>query len=527
MLESEEVKNGAYQGKVLTIHSSKRGLEKDEVIEKLVHVESPDSDVEIVIHVNMLKEGWDVTNLYTIVPLRAAKSKTLVEQAIGRGLRLPYGERTGVKEIDRLTIVAHDHFQEIIDEANAPDSFIKHGLVLGSSITSETKKMVEARPLTESHITAPVELHEEVIQATKREVRKLEGVQTTKELSKYAEELAQKVGQRLVHQDKQVIKQTVSNYVSELKKQMDIPDVVFAPCGKVDWGFKPLKLQASTISLKPVSSDLFVHSLLTDERQRFEHPLDVKDSDAKRVLVERLADYPEVSYEEHALLLHDLAKQMMQLVADKYPDEAAPALLLHYKEKVSQIIYEQLKDAYYENNQAGSYQASVAKGFQFLEPLYFAVKQSNIRPVQQPQHTAKIRQLLFEGFHKCLYPYQRFDSDHERRLALILEDDQNVETWFKPAKEQLHIRYGQNQRYVPDFIIETTSYKLLCEVKRSDEQQDDLVLKKAKAAVQWCEVASDYEREHGGKSWKYLLIPHDQIQANQTIESLLSHYEWK
>ncbi len=44
----------------------------------------------------MLKEGWDVTNLYTIVPLRAADSRTLVEQSIGRGLRLPYGKRTGV-----------------------------------------------------------------------------------------------------------------------------------------------------------------------------------------------------------------------------------------------------------------------------------------------------------------------------------------------------------------------------------------------------------------------------------------------
>jgi type III restriction enzyme len=37
----------------------------------------------------MLKEGWDVTNLYTIVPLRTADSRTLVEQSIGRGLRLP------------------------------------------------------------------------------------------------------------------------------------------------------------------------------------------------------------------------------------------------------------------------------------------------------------------------------------------------------------------------------------------------------------------------------------------------------
>src|SRR5690606_19192273 len=69
--------------------------------------------------------GWDVTNLYTIVPLRAANARTLIEQSIGRGLRLPYGKRTGVASVDRLNIVAHDRFQEIIDEANRGDSPIR------------------------------------------------------------------------------------------------------------------------------------------------------------------------------------------------------------------------------------------------------------------------------------------------------------------------------------------------------------------------------------------------------------------
>ena len=73
----------------------------------------------------MLKEGWDVTNLYTIIPLRTAASLTLREQTIGRGLRLPFGNRTGEDKADKLTIVAHDKFQEIIEEANKPDSIIK------------------------------------------------------------------------------------------------------------------------------------------------------------------------------------------------------------------------------------------------------------------------------------------------------------------------------------------------------------------------------------------------------------------
>src|SRR6267143_1535338 len=116
---------GRYKDRVITVHSSQRGEEKDETVEKLLSVESPANPTEIVIHVNMLKEGWDVTNLYTIVPLRAANARILIEQSIGRGLRLPYGKRTGVDAVDTLNIVAHDKFQEIIDEANKPDSAIR------------------------------------------------------------------------------------------------------------------------------------------------------------------------------------------------------------------------------------------------------------------------------------------------------------------------------------------------------------------------------------------------------------------
>ena len=100
--------DGQYKGKVITVHSQpeRRREGRDRPAASLGG--RPDNPTEIVIHVNMLKEGWDVTNLYTIVPLRAANSRTLVEQSIGRGLRLPYGKRTGVAAVDRLTIVSHD-----------------------------------------------------------------------------------------------------------------------------------------------------------------------------------------------------------------------------------------------------------------------------------------------------------------------------------------------------------------------------------------------------------------------------------
>ena len=125
LIQSDTFFEGRYREKVIQVDSSRTGKEEEEMIERLLQVEATSEPTEIVIHVNMLKEGWDVTNLYTIVPLRAANARILIEQSIGRGLRLPYGKRTGVTAVDRLNIVAHDKFQEIIDEANRPDSAIR------------------------------------------------------------------------------------------------------------------------------------------------------------------------------------------------------------------------------------------------------------------------------------------------------------------------------------------------------------------------------------------------------------------
>src|ERR1017187_7026202 len=145
-IEADDFFEGGYKGRVITVHSNKGGEEKDETVQQLLSVEDPANVTEIVIHVNMLKEGWDVTNLYTIIPLRAANSKTLVEQSIGRGLRLPYGKRTGNADVDRLTIVSHDRFQEIVDHANDPNSIIRTGVVIGRDIPDTPTQAMTIAP---------------------------------------------------------------------------------------------------------------------------------------------------------------------------------------------------------------------------------------------------------------------------------------------------------------------------------------------------------------------------------------------
>jgi type III restriction enzyme len=135
---------------------------------------------------------------------------------------------------------------------------------------------------------------------------------------------------------------------------------------------------------------------------------------------------------------------------------------------------------------------------------------------------------LFGGFEKCLYPLQKFDSDTERRFAVILERD--AQKWFKPAKGQLKIYYkdrNEHPEYVPDFIAETEQCVLMVETKSLAEMTDNIVQTKSDAAKTWCKNASDYLQKNGGKVWKYLLIPHDEVKENLQIKDYLQKYELK
>lgn len=110
---------------VLTIHTknngeiseSQTGKNKEE-LEKLRHesneIDSWDSPYKAIVSVLMLKEGWDVRNVTTIVGLRAYSSKAniLPEQTLGRGLRRMYrGE--DVEEF--VSVVGTDAFMDFVE----------------------------------------------------------------------------------------------------------------------------------------------------------------------------------------------------------------------------------------------------------------------------------------------------------------------------------------------------------------------------------------------------------------------------
>ncbi|AKG45492.1 type iii restriction res subunit [Streptomyces xiamenensis] len=95
------------------------GGSSDKALRSLKAVEDPTSPVRAVVSVDKLKEGWDVRNIGVIVSFRPLLSATLTEQVLGRGLRLPFGERTSIEAIDTVDIVAHESYRQLLASKQA------------------------------------------------------------------------------------------------------------------------------------------------------------------------------------------------------------------------------------------------------------------------------------------------------------------------------------------------------------------------------------------------------------------------
>lgn len=99
--------------KVLLVTSE----EPDKTLALLDTLEDDGSPIRAVVSVSMLKEGWDVKNIYVIAAVRSMESQLLTEQILGRGLRLPFGSRTGVPMLDTVEVLSHHSFADLLKEA--------------------------------------------------------------------------------------------------------------------------------------------------------------------------------------------------------------------------------------------------------------------------------------------------------------------------------------------------------------------------------------------------------------------------
>ena len=278
----------------------------------LLSVENPDNPIEVVVHVNMLGEGWDVTNLFTIVPLRTADSKTLVEQSIGRGLRLPYGKRTGNPDVDRLTIVAHDKFQEIVDYARREDSIIRQ-VFIGEDVPGTEQVKLEAKPRLEKALSGEIPLPGGITFADPEERAIATAVNRAFESTALemavgppptpvelrAKVVAEAAQQLLPGTDVKKIEkvlpkvETVRGFLT-----IQVPHIMVRPKGDVTVTYEDFDLNTSGMDYKAVDQEVLIKHLEDDKEFRLRlDAVGMTEARPEDYLVHGLMDYNDIDYE--------------------------------------------------------------------------------------------------------------------------------------------------------------------------------------------------------------------------------------
>lgn len=551
-IKSDEFRNGAYRNKTIIVHSKQKGSETEANTRLLLDVENPDNPVEIVIHVNMLKEGWDVNNLYTIVPLRTAASKILREQMVGRGLRLPYGERTGDRDVDAVMLTAHDKFNDIIEEAQRGDSIFKAGNVI---------KVEEIAPEQTTYTQLTIEPPTNTTLDKAYEHTKLPKTDATDALLKKAAEIiSTEVSQHIQHtpghtvtseQAKQIV-ETVKQKVSEDKdlgemfkenenpleawmlyqteethraavsKFIPIPRIKVTDAGVEEYVFLDFDLNMADFTHVPIKNELLVQNLedMQDRQCINGDSIDFEGYNPKKVILEQLRKKPEIDYEKCSALLFKLITQMCDHYADCYGINGMQNIIMMYKRDIGNKIYKQMLQHFYCENGLLREEVIGTRDYN-LEQHYNYVERVDLFSI----YTEKIQSVLFDGIKKGVFDRTKFDSHPELLFARILEYDTDVQNWLRPASQEFNITYNHGHCYEPDFVVETEKAIYLVEVKGEDKLNDPDVIAKKRRGIQYCEVATRWSKANGYKEWQYLFIPSKQVMPNSSFKQLAQRFQ--
>jgi len=540
LVDSDSFQGGKYKGKVIEIHSNMKGEETEENIRLLLSIENALNPVEIVMHVYKLKEGWDVNNLFTIIPLNTAKSDILAMQTIGRGLRLPFGEATGNEDIDTLDIVAHDHYRELVDEIKNSDIFRYRDLnkaeidpIDSVDVTSAIddgqltlidfavanvgiKSLFEVQnPKTQ------VELYEAYIKTFGAMNIKSRKQDDPNQMSifNYLEETSQGTGMVTKPATPENGKQPLSKeeFIQKIteysEKAISVPKILVQTTSEVKFNHFEVKrtIQDFEVAMAKIERfDAINQQILSAVDAQI-----LEVDDAMNTLACMLLDeISELSYDDVDFIIDIVSQYLNQIEGD---DENKRKVVRRY---ASLIIFDIRKQIYEHMDRKVQDIHIVQKDLILFRKFVKSVKKDGKVKFDKPfMDKSNIKKYLFIGYKKAYYPENAFDSNAERIYSVILEEDADVIRWIKPPLNQLGLFWQTGQQYNPDFLVETKYKKYMVEVKAANEITSDEVVAKAREGIKWCHFASEADPDQ--KTWEYRLISDDNIKLGNTCKYTL------
>jgi len=510
ILDSEQFDGGAWVGKTLLVHSNLTGDEKEKALADLDAVEDPDSPVRIIISVGMLKEGWDVKNVYVIASMRASVSDVLTEQTLGRGMRLPFGEYTGIQMLDTVEVLAHERYEELLRKREAlNEKFVDYGVWMQTHVTKSGQTVAEKQvsdpapapvfPTSES--TIPVQDFDQVSAEAAAEAEK------SKAQTREHQPLQDRAPIMLPY-----IEHIPVTVVVSLNQIDDDADFVQLATGLAVEAAEELKrtlLKANGSKITGVAAEDHVKAA----------SLDIPLEQTRNALVDAVLDTPGVNRRISEV---NAAKRIVNTIIETMGDDAAlhlSAYLITAMRRLSQMVAAKLSSV----TRGGITYSDEVK----LEPLAKVRKSS--RPHQKERVETFERSTPYNGWKRNLYEYAWFDSAPEYVTAKAIDDSEDVLVWARIHRNDIPITWTSSGReYNPDLVvveqIDGKRHNWLVEVKQNKELESEDVTAKRQAAITWSNTITNSGQVDG--PWSYLLLSEDDVKdshGNWTQMKALHH----
>lgn len=506
-VEEYLIGQGLAQDDILTVDSGKKqelGIKEWEPLREKLFDLDKHKQPKVIISVLMLREGFDVNNICVIVPLRASKAQILLEQTLGRGLRLMWRGEDAIEELkqetrerirskleptnffDVLFIVEHPAFNEFYEELQ------DDGLLI--EIEDDADK---------TRVTGDIEV-----------VGLRDGY----------EQFDFSIPVILRDSEEEMMQPMLDPMVLPQGKFVDQLDWLKSTIGKGD------KFVSEDIETKTQYGDYRVdggvmtatgyNDYLSRMTNRITEALDRKTTKGAKHYKD-IAKYPLMQTYKPLLLgwidvyvRHRLFDQEF----DPQRDENWRVLLIQdVVEEIASTFATKLVEIIFEESTSE------------VDVTYRKLSEVD---------TIKVREGYTEEVTKCIFPKLPIPAHSgglERLFIQWLESDTLVDAFIKISEQRhdfLHRMYlkadGMPASYSPDFLVRTPDEIYVVETKAESSLSDENVQRKKKSALSWCEKINKLDAGlRDNKTWHYVLLGESNVRSwkekNARVSELLEY----
>lgn len=479
------IQEGLGEDEVMSIDSGKKAeLSEKEwlpVRERLFNVDSH-ATPRVIVSVLMLREGFDVNNICVIVPLRSSEAPILLEQVIGRGLRLMWRghdyetikqenrERIAKGEepnslIDVLSIIEHPAFSRFYDE------LMQEGLVVSAEDTETSATTSAVGDLVNVGLREGYERYDFAIPFMMNDA---EEVLTHNEIDVSALPVFRKIP------------------LAEMSKYLGRGDAFISQDLQSKTLFGDYRVDGAVMNVSGYNE--WLSRMIRRIAQALATPLPGGNRVAERMPM----PYWQTGSEQIAEALDLYVREYLFAEAfEPFHNEQWRILLL---QPVLDHITQVFALAFHESQQLQTLNEADARHR----------KLSEVSAITMREHSAI-------DVRKCIYPRLSIPARFgglEQAFIEWADRDASIEAFCKIHEQKhdfLRLRYSRMDgfmgHYIPDFLVRCPDTVYLVETKGEEQVMHPNVQRKLRAAKAWCErVNALPETLRDGRQWRYALL---------------------